>query len=208
MAGKAGVSTKPRHRTATKNRVISKRGLERARKRRELNHENMQEALQAASEAGVELGPHPGSIYDVMERTLQRTHTLWLFAAAQVDKLDPDLPPNSKRDSKSLWWQSYDRQGNLIITPSKWPALEATLRTELFEQAVRMGALDIDSKKLQVQTQILDLLGRALSNAAAKAKLPEAQRRALGAALREELEPFSANAPDTIDVDANAKEAA
>lgn len=201
MTDVAGISTRHAGGTNRKKRVVSKRGLDRRRKQRELRKANMAEALAEAQSVGIALGEHPGTIYDVMEKVFIRTHALFMFTARKVDELDPNAKPTTNRDGDSLWWQSYDRQGNLVISPSKWPALEKTLREELFDQAIRMGALNIDERKVNIQQQILDILSRALSNAAAAAKLPEDQRRALGAALRAELEPFTATEPDSIDAE-------
>ena len=141
------------------------------------------EAVSLAADLGIELAA-PEPVADVMEKVFRRTHALWLHAATEVDRLDPDAPAG-KPDS--LWTYKFDENGNKIVEPSKWIQMESALRQELFEQAAVATKLNLDEAHVRIEGAKLELLARALSAAVKKADVPEDMQRRIGAALRQEL---------------------
>lgn len=154
-----------------------------SKRRRARNRLMYQEAISFASELGIELAPSE-PIPDVMEKIFRRTHALWLHAATEVDRLDPDAPAG---DQDSIWTYKYDENGNKIVGPSRWIQLENALRSELFEQAAVATKLNLDEAHVRVEAAKLEVLSTALRNAVKAAGVPEELQRKIGAALRSEL---------------------
>lgn len=168
--------------------------LTRMEKRRKRNSVLYHEAVALAGDLGVETGPKITSIPDILMKVFERTHVLWLTIATAVDNLDADAQPGTKG---SLWHKAIDEQGNWIYTPAKEVELERVLREELFDQGVRLSQLKIDDRAVRVEEVKLELLAKALDSAVKKAGIPEAKRREIGVALREELAVLEGSATES-----------
>lgn len=156
---------------AQRNRIRARRT-----KTRKLVAELVEEAK--VYEASDNLYRDTTNVLEAMELVLDRAMDLWRIALKQADKLTLD----------EFWVTKVDAQGNRIAEPNKWLQYDAALRSEIFEMAARMQGLNIDERRARVQEAQMELLGRALQQAAANAGLTEEQQRNLGAALRKELE--------------------
>jgi hypothetical protein len=175
------------------NPTLTKKQTRRATRRRFRNKLLYMEVVNAAADLGIELGPEIKSIPDAVMTIFRRTHALWLHAASQVDRLDPEADPGVE---DSLWTLRYDENGNRIIELSKWIQYEQALRSELFEQAMQMSHLKLDERMVQVEETTLAILGRALQAAMQKAQVPEDLRKTIGSNLRTELAIIDGNAEE------------
>jgi hypothetical protein len=152
------------------------------------------DVIEAAGDMGIELGPEINSIPEIVMTVFRRTHALWLHAASEVDRLDPDKTPGLPG---SLWTIRYDESGNRIVEQSKWILAEKALREELFDQAMRMSHLKLDERLVAVEEATLSLIAAALATAVSKADIPEDTQRAIGKYFREELQTIDGTATAT-----------
>lgn len=183
---------KQRKRGGHKREPLTKGQIRRSQKRRARNKAMYHEMVKLAAEQGIELAD-PIPTTDLLEKVFRRTHALWIHAATEVDRLDPDAPAGKPG---SLWTYKIDENGNKIVEPSKWVQYENALRQELFEQAAMAQKLNLDEAKVRIEAAQLQLLGQALKNAAKRTGLDDETQRQLGANLRRELSVIEGTAHD------------
>src|SRR6478609_2758109 len=97
-------------------KTLTAKERRRIARKREARKMTFREVMALAEEFGVHLAEDK-PLHEVMLETFRRTRALWLQAAARVDELDPDAPPDS---ANSLWHTEVDAHGNRKIAPSRW----------------------------------------------------------------------------------------
>jgi hypothetical protein len=168
-----------------KSKPVADRSLvnQGTRRRKARNRKLYGEAMKLAAADGM-TRPTGVTVTDVLQECLERATGGLRFAAAEVDKLKGD----------DFWVQKVDAQGNVLVEPNKWYQLEQACRAEVEELATKMLSLDIDSRLAAVEEARAMLMFRAVVEAAKKVGLDPATVRALGSALRGELEAIEGTA--------------
>lgn len=181
---------------AGRQKALSPQRSKRAMNRKKRNSKSYRAAVALANEFEVSIAP-PMPIADVMELVYRRTHALWQFAASQADQLDATLPDGKPG---AIWQIQFDAQGNPLRVPNKWIEYERALREELWEQSTDLTSLDIDERRVRIEEAQMEILGRALTQAAKDTGLDQATQKLLGSNLRKHLAELS---PPPIEGTAN-----
>lgn len=154
-------------------------------KRTRRNRALVVEMLDSARTYDVEISKGT-SIVDSLQMILDRAMDHWRMACKEVDKLDEE----------DFWFAYIDAQGNTLYEPNVWIKYEQALRAEILDMSIRMGHLGVDERRVRVAEAQVELMGRALLAAAQKIGLDSPIQKALGQALREELEVLEGEAVD------------
>lgn len=145
------------------------------KKKRRLLHQARQEAARQAE--GVRLDADPAvALQEVLDRSL----VMMRYAASQADELDSD----------SLFVSGWTggENGSFAKVPHEWLRLEADLRQEVATLAGRMVQLGIADRAVALEEAKAAILINAILAAARKSGIARDQIKALGPAIREELQ--------------------
>lgn len=118
------------------------------------------------------------STLDTLQECLERVVAIMRFAAQQGDNLKAD----------DLWVEFVDRQGNTLVEPNQWMALEGAMRAEAIELSVAMENLGIEERRTQVAEQMAGVIAPVLKDVLDGLDLSAAQKRKVPGIVRARLE--------------------
>jgi hypothetical protein len=145
------------------------------KRKRAANRILIRDAIEEARDYGMDAASvNQIPVLDALQNMLNRSYSIWSMVAEQVDCMSIE----------DMWAQVVDRDGNVYDELTKWPAMEAAMRQEVFDMAARMQGLNVDERLARVEEVKTEMLGRALVAAAREAGLDEETQKRLGQHLR------------------------
>lgn len=120
---------------------------------------------------------HGVTTIDVLQECLERLVAIMRFAASEADRLPAD----------EVWVELTDAQGNVLVEPNQWLALEAAMRAEAVELAAQMENLGIAERQVAVAERVADVIAPVLKDVLDGIGLTAAQQRKVPGIVRERL---------------------
>lgn len=121
---------------------------------------------------------HGVSTVDVLQECLERVVAIMRYAASEADQLPAD----------EVWVELVDAQGNALVEPNQWLALEGAMRTEAVELAAQMENLGIAERQVAVAERMADVIAPVLKDVLDAIGLTPAQQRKVPGVVRERLQ--------------------
>lgn len=122
--------------------------------------------------------PAGHTVGDILDQMLARCYGIWRVAATEANKTTLE----------EFWVEVVDAQGNVRVEPSKWHALEAAMRADVFDMAARMEDLGIAERQAAVAERMAELIEPILTGVLADLKLTPKQRERAPVIVQERLE--------------------
>lgn len=121
---------------------------------------------------------HGVTTVDVLQECLERVVAIMRYAAKQLDRID----------ERDLWAEILDAQGNVLVEPNQWLALEAAMRAEAIELSVQMENLGIAERQVALAERTADQIAPILMDVLEGLGLTAAQKRKVPGVVRARLQ--------------------